>query len=187
MAKKRTKDNIIDGIAVTYISRLLKTEESFIDKITDNEEDILLVVEQASRKRLNRKKLLELHPKLASLLMVFKEGTKLGLDREQLVYLSDIFYECFFCLNKTVGNKKLNFVGNKPSERGSKICLILTIFYSEAIESYCEQSNRTPDYKKTKTFYDKYIEDGFKNCEMNVNLDNFIEVLETIRDKYIKK
>ena len=54
MAKKRTKDNIIDGIAVTYISRLLKTEESFIDKITDNEEDILLVVEQASRKRLNR-------------------------------------------------------------------------------------------------------------------------------------
>ena len=72
MAKKRTKDNIIDGIAVTYISRLLKTEESFIDKITDNEEDMLLVVEQASRKRLNRKKLLELHPRLASLLMVFK-------------------------------------------------------------------------------------------------------------------
>ena len=71
MAKKRTKDNIIDDIAVSYISRLLKTEESFIDKITDNEEDILLVVEQASRKRLNRKKLLELHPRLASLLMVF--------------------------------------------------------------------------------------------------------------------
>ena len=66
MAKKRTKDNIIDDIAVSYISRLLKTEESFIDKITDNEEDILLVVEQASRKRLNRKKLLELHPRLAS-------------------------------------------------------------------------------------------------------------------------
>jgi hypothetical protein len=187
LAKKRTKDNIIDGIAVTYISRLLKTEESFIDKITDNEEDILLVVEQASRKRLNRKKLLELHPKLASLLMVFKEGTKLGLDRKQLVYLSDIFYEYFFCLNKAVGNKKLNFVGNKPSERGSKICLILTIFYSEVIESYCEQSDRTPDYKKTKTFYDEYIKNGFKNCEINVNLDNFIEVLETIRDKYIKK
>ncbi|SVD63247.1 uncharacterized protein METZ01_LOCUS416101, partial [marine metagenome] len=87
MAKKRTKDNIIDDIAVNYISRLLKTEESFIDKITDNEEDMLLVVEQASRKRLNRKKLLELHPRLASLLMVFKEGTKLGLTREELLYL----------------------------------------------------------------------------------------------------
>ena len=119
--------------------------------------------------------------------MVLKEGTKLGLDREQLVYLSDIFYECFFCLNKTVGNKKLNFVGNKPSERSSKICLILTIFNSEAIETYCEQSRETADYNKTRTFYDKYIEDGFKSCEMGANLDNFREVLEIIRDKYIKK
>ena len=187
MAKKRTKDNIIDDIAVSYISRLLKTEESFIEKITDDENDLFLVIEQASKKRLNRKKLLELHPRLASLLMVFKEGMKLGLTRKERLYLSDIFYECFFCLNKAIGNKKLNFVGNKPSERGSKICLVLTIFYSEAIATYCEQSNETPNYKKTKVFYDKYIEAGFKNCKIKVNVDNFREVLETIRDKYIKK
>ena len=185
MAKKRTKDNIIDEIAVSYLSRLLKTEESFIDKITDNEDDILLVVEQASKKRLNRKKLLELHPRLASLLMVFKEGVKFGLTREEILYLSDIFYEYFFCLNKAVGDKKLSFIGNEPSERGSKICLILTIFYSEAIETYCEQSKKSQDYNKTKEFYNKYITDGFKNCKTKVNVDNFIGVLEIIKDKYI--
>ena len=183
MAKKRTKDNIIDDIAVNYISRLLKTEESFIDKITDNEEDALLVIEQASKKRLSKKKLLELHPRLAALLMVFKEGKKAKLSREQCVYLSDAFYKYFFCLNKL---KKISkFSPDKPTEEGSKLCLILSIFFAGAIQKYCEKEVRATDYEKTKEFYEKYIKAGFKNCEIGVELDNFKEVLTTIRDKYL--
>jgi hypothetical protein len=182
LARKRTKDNIIDDIAVSYISRLLKTEEDFIDKITDDEEDVLLVIEQASKKRLSKKKLLELHPRLAALLMVFKEGKKTGLSAEQCVYLSDAFYKYFFCINKL---KKITFAPNKPSEEGSQLCLILTLFFAGAIEQYCEKEIRTKDYEKTKEFYDKYIKAGFKNCEIDIDLDNFKEVLATIRDKYL--
>ena len=184
MARKRTKDNIIDDIAVSYISRLLKTEESFIDKITDNEEEVLLVIEQASKKRLSKKKLLELHPRLAALLMVFKEGKKTGLSTEQCIYLSDALYEYFFCLNKI---KKIKFPTDKPSERGAKLCLVLIVFFSEAIEDYCKPDPKTPDYEKTKEFYYKFIKAGFKNCKIDINLDNFREVLEAIKNKYIKK
>jgi len=183
LAKKRTKDNIIDDIAVSYISRLLKTEENFIDKITDDEEDVLLVIEQASKKRLSKKKLLELHPRLAALLMVFKEGKKAGLSTEQCVYLSDAFYKYFFCLNKL--KKITKFTPNKPSEEGSKLCLILIVFFAGAIEQYCDSEPRIKDYEKTKEFYFKYIKEGFKSCEIEVNLDNFKEVLTTIRDKYL--
>ena len=182
MAKKRTKQNIIDDIAVSYLSHLLKTEETVIDKITDNENDILLVIEQASKKRLNKKNLLELHPKLSSLLMVFREGAKLGLSFDECIYLAEMFYEYFFCLNKI---KKITFPTDKPSEKGAKLCLVLIIFFSEAIENYCKPDPKMPDYEKTKEFYYKYIEAGFKNCKIDINLDNFREVLETIKDKYL--
>ena len=55
MAKSRTKENIIDSVAVSYLSHLLKVEESTIDKITEEKKDALLVIEQASKKRLNKK------------------------------------------------------------------------------------------------------------------------------------
>jgi hypothetical protein len=187
LAKKRTKDNIIDDIAVSYISRLLKTEKRVIEKITDNEDDMLLVIEQACKKRLNKKTLLELHPRLAALLMVFREGKKRKLPSTQCLYLSQILYDYFFCLNRMIGDNNINFVAKKPSEKGSKLCLILTIFYEEAIDKYCKFEEGSKNYNKTKEFYDKYIEDGFKNCKKEVNLDNFKEVLEAIRDKYIKK
>jgi len=183
LAKKRTKQNIIDGIAVSYLSRLLKTEETIIDKITENENDILLVIEQASKKRLNKKSLLELHPKLSSLLMVFREGGKAGLPFDECIYLSEMLYEYFFCLNKI---KKISFPTDKPTERGAKLCLVLIIFFSEAIENYCKPDPKMPDYEKTKEFYYKYIKAGFKNCKIDINLDNFKEVLTIIRDKYIK-
>lgn len=182
MAKKRTKNNIIDDIAVSYLAHLLKTEEDFIDKITESEEDSLLVIEQASKKRLSKKRLLELHPKLAALLMVFKEGKKFGLSTEQCLYLSNAFYKYFFCLNKL---KKITFARDKPTEEGSKLCLILIIFFASAVETYCDTEVGVKDYEKTKEFYFKYIKEGLKNCEIEVNLDNFIEVLTTIRDKYL--
>lgn len=187
MAKKRTKDNIVDDIAVSYISRLLKTEERVIDKITDNEDDMLLVIEQACKKRLNKKTLLELHPRLASLLMVFREGKRRGLTSTQCLYLSQIVYDYFFCLNKRIGDNNIDFVAKKPSEKGSKLCLALTIFYEEAVDKYWKLEGGPKDGSKTKEFYTKYIEDGFKNCKTEVNLDNFREVLEAVRDKYIKK
>ena len=187
MAKKRTKDNIVDDIAVSYISRLLKTEERVIDKITDNEDDMLLVIEQACKKRLNKKTLQELHPRLAALLMVFREGKKRGLPSTQCLYLSQIVYDYFFCLNKMIGDNNINFVAKKPSEKGSKLCLVLTVFYEEAVDKYCKLEGGPKDGNKTKEFYNKYIEEGFKNCKIEVNLDNFREVLEVVRDKYIKK
>ena len=98
MAKGRTKENIIDNIAVSYLSHLLKVEEGTIDKITEELDDAVLVIEQASKKRLSKKKLLDLHPKLSAMLLVFKVGYKKGLDKEQCVFLSEAFYKYFFCL-----------------------------------------------------------------------------------------
>ena len=83
MAKGRTKENIIDDVAVSYLSYLLKVDESTIDKITEEESDILLVIEQASQKRLSKKRLLDLHPRLSAMLMVFKVGSK--KDRKSVV------------------------------------------------------------------------------------------------------
>ena len=53
MAKQRTKDNIIDDVAVNYISHLLKIEEKVVEMITDEYEDVLLVIQHATKKRLN--------------------------------------------------------------------------------------------------------------------------------------
>ena len=61
----------------------------------------------------------------------------------------------------------------------------MIIFFASAVETYCDTEVGVKDYEKTKEFYFKYIKEGFKNCEIEVNLDNFIEVLTTIRDKYL--
>ena len=92
MPKTRTKNNIIDSVAVSYLSHLLKVKESTIDKITEEEDDALLVIEQASRKRLNKKTLLDLHPKLSAMLIVFKVGKSNGLSKEQCIFLSDVLF-----------------------------------------------------------------------------------------------
>ena len=182
MAKARTKENIIDDIAVNYLSHLLKTDEEIIDKITENEEDSLLVIEQASKKRLNKKKLLQLHPKLAALLMVFREGAKEGLSFNEKLYLAETFYEYFFCLAKL---KKISFTADKPSEKGSKLCLVLIIFFENAVEKYCSSDPKIQDFEKTRDYYISYVKEGFKLSKVDINLNNSIKVLTTIRDKYL--
>tara|TARA_R100000458_G_C8256535_1_gene232587 strand:- start:642 stop:1193 length:552 start_codon:yes stop_codon:yes gene_type:complete len=183
LARARTKENIIDDIAVDYLSYLLKTDKEVIDKITENKEDSILVIEQASKKRLNKKKLLQLHPRLAALLMVFREGAKEGLSFDEKLYLAETFYEYFFCLSKL---KKISFAANKPSEKGSKLCLVLVIFFEDAIEKYCSADPKVQDdFQKTKDYYFSYIREGFKLSKVDINLDNSIKVLTTIRDKYL--
>jgi len=182
LAKARTKENIIDDIAVNYLSHLLKADEEVIDKITENKKDSLLVIEQASKKRLNKKKLLQLHPKLAALLMVFREGAKEGLSLDEKLYLAETFYEYFFCLSKL---KNISFTANKPSEKGSKLCLVLVIFFENAIEKYCSTDPKIQDFEKTRDYYISYIKEGFKLSKVDINLDYSIKVLTTIRDKYL--
>jgi hypothetical protein len=182
VAKQRTKDNIIDNVAVNYISHLLKVEEKVVEKITDEYEDVLLVIQHAAKKRLNKKKLLELHPKLSALLMVFKEGSKKGLNIKQCEYLSGAFYKYFFCLKNI---KNISFNTDKPSEEASKLCLILIVFFSEAVQEYCESDPSIPSYKESKAKYLEYIEKGFKSSNIDLNLDKTLKVLKTIKEKYL--
>lgn len=182
MAKQRTKDNIIDDVAVNYISQLLKIEEKVVEKITDEYEDTLLVIQHATKKRLNKKKLLELHPKLSALLMVFKEGSKIGLTVKECEYLSGAFYKYFFCLKNI---KNISFDTKKPTEEGSKLCLILIIFFSEAVQEYCDSDPSTPSYKESKAKYLNYIKTGFNKSKIDLSLDKAIEVLKTIKEKYL--
>lgn len=182
MAKQRTKDNIIDNVAVNYISHLLKVEEKVVEKITDEYEDALLVIQHAAKKRLNKKKLLELHPKLSALLMVFKEGSKEGLDTKECEFLSGAFYKYFFCLKNI---KNIPFKTEKPSEEASKLCLILIIFFSEAVQKYCDSDPSVPSYKESRVKYLDYIEKGFKSSNIDLNLDKAMKALKTIKDKYL--
>tara|TARA_R110000751_G_scaffold260477_2_gene359830 strand:- start:3287 stop:3835 length:549 start_codon:yes stop_codon:yes gene_type:complete len=182
VAKQRTKENIIDSIAVNYLSHLLKTKEEIVEKITDEYSDTLLVIQQASKRRLNKKKLLELHPKLSALLMVFKEGTQKNLSIKECEYLSEVFYKYFFCLKNI---KNIPFDTDEPSEEGSKLCLILIVFFTEAIQKYCEGDPSAPSYKECEANYLNYIKRGFKASKIILNLDNSIEALTTIKEKYL--
>lgn len=182
MAKQRTKDNIIDDVAVNYISHLLKIEEKVVEKITDEYEDALLVLQHASKKRLNKKRLLELHPKLSALLMVFKEGSKNGLTAKECEYLAGAFYKYFFCL-KNIQN--ISFDTNKPTEEGSKLCLILIVFFSDAVKEFCETDPSSPSYSEAKTNYLDYIKAGMKKNKIDLDLDKSLKVLKTIKEKYL--
>jgi hypothetical protein len=182
VAKGRTKDNIIDDIAVSYLSHLLKVDESTIDKITEEESDILLVVEQASQKRLSKKRLLELHPKLSARLMVFKVGYKKKLSREQCTFLSECFYKYFFCL-KNIKNK--SFDTDNPTVEGASLCMVLIVFFESAIKQHCEVDPDAESFRESREKYITYIKKGLKKSKIEIDLNKFIEVFTTIKERYI--
>ena len=182
MAKSRTKENIIDSVAVSYLSHLLKVEESTIDKITEEKKDALLVIEQASKKRLNKKRLLDLHPKLSSMLMVFKVGYRKGLNKDQCEFLSEAFYKYFFCLKNI---KNISFDTAKPNLEGACLCLVLVVFFESAIKQYCEAESDTDSYEDSRSRYIEYIKLGFAKAKINIDLDKATEVFNTIKEKYI--
>tara|TARA_Y100000361_G_C11147402_1_gene338925 strand:+ start:562 stop:1110 length:549 start_codon:yes stop_codon:yes gene_type:complete len=182
VAKGRTKENIIDNIAVSYLSHLLKVEEGTIDKITEEPDDAVLVIEQASKKRLNKKRLLDLHPKLSAMLMVFKVGYKKGLTKEQCVFLSEAFYKYFFCLKNI---KNISFDTSKPNLEGACLCLVLIVFFESAIRQYCNSEPDIDSYEKSKDRYIDYIDRGFKKGKIKIDLNKSIEVFKTIKEKYI--
>jgi|TARA_B100000287_G_C20333105_1_gene662589 hypothetical protein len=182
VAKSRTKENIIDSVAVSYLSHLLKVEESTIDKITEEKKDALLVIEQASKKRLNKKRLLDLHPKLSSMLMVFKVGHRKGLNKDQCEFLSEAFYKYFFCLKNI---KNISFDTAKPNLEGACLCLVLVVFFESAIKQYCEAESDTDSYEDSRSRYIEYIKLGFAKAKINIDLDKAIEVFKTIKEKYI--
>ena len=182
MAKTRTKDNIIDDLAISYISHLLKTEEQVVEKITDEKSDIILVIEQASKKRLNKKRLLDLHPKLSSLLMVFREGIKAGLDTKQCEFLAEAFYKYFFCLKNI---KNIEFDTEKASCSGAQLCLILIVFFEDAIRKFCDSDPEVDSYPDARAKYVGYIKKGLRLCKTDLHLNKSIEVLTTIKEKYL--
>ena len=52
--RKDTKNDskVIDEVAIAYLSKLLNTSEETVKRLTDNEDDCLLIIQQASKKRL---------------------------------------------------------------------------------------------------------------------------------------
>ncbi len=183
MPRTRTKDNIIDDVAVSYLSHLLKVDEKTIDKITEDKDDIILVIEQASKKRLNKKKLLDLHPKLSAMLMVFKVGAGSGLSREENVFLSEAFYKYFFCLKNI---KNIAFDTDKPNLEGACLCLILLVFFESAIKQYCKGQSEMGSYEESRDQYVAYIKDGLKKGPLDIDLNKSIKIFKTIKERYIQ-
>lgn len=182
MPKIRTKDNIIDNVAVSYLSHLLKVDESTVDKITEEHSDVLLVVEQASKKRLSKRRLLDLHPKLSAMLMVFKIGYQKKLSKDQCVFLSEAFYKYFFCLKNI---KNISFDTDKPNAEGAALCLVLIVFFESAIKQYCSTDPESEPYEDSYSRYLKYIYKGLSRTKVEIDLDKFIEVFTIIKEKYI--
>tara|TARA_R100000315_G_C5213996_1_gene127471 strand:- start:411 stop:959 length:549 start_codon:yes stop_codon:yes gene_type:complete len=180
--KTRTKNNIIDSVAVSYLSHLLKVKESTIDKITEEDDDALLVIEQASRKRLNKKTLLDLHPKLSAMLMVFKVGKSNGLSKEQCIFLSEAFYKYFFCLKNI---KNISFDTSKPNLDGACLCLVLVVFFESAIKQFCEAEEEQDSFEKSYSRYVEYIKKGLKKGKLDIDLNIAIKTLKTIKEKYV--
>jgi hypothetical protein len=182
VAKGRTKENIIDDVAVSYLSYLLKVDESTIDKITEEESDILLVIEQASQKRLSKKRLLDLHPRLSAMLMVFKVGSKKRLSREQCVFLSECFYRYFFCLKNI---KNISFDTSKPTMDGACLCMILIVFFESAVKEFCAGDPDAQSFQEARETYIDYIKKGLEKSKIEIDLNKFIEVYTTIKERYI--
>ena len=65
------------------------------------------------------------------------------------------------------------------------ICFMVTTLHAACLEEYWKASMSEADLPKAMKFYEEYAREGFKNCEIDVNLDNCKEVLETIKEKYL--
>jgi hypothetical protein len=188
--RRNTKNdsNAIDEVAITYLSKLLSTSEKTVKSLTDNEDDCLLLIKQASKKRLNKRILKKLHPKISSLLMISREGGAASLTDKEMTFLSDALYRYFFRLkNEDVKaclkqEKEDNIKGQIKSYT---ICFIVTILHAACLKKYWKTHMNEVDLPKAMQFYEEYAREGFKNCEIDINLDNCREVLEIIKEKYL--
>ena len=116
----------------------------------------------------NKKKLLDLHPKLSSMLMVFKVGYQKGLGKDQCEFLSEAFYKYFFCLKNI---KNISFDTTKPNLEGASLCLVLVVFFESAIKQYCEAESDVDSYEDSRSRYIEYIKAGFEKAKINIDLD----------------
>ena len=87
---------MLNNSTVSYIAKLLKSDEKVVKKLTEEEGDRLELIKHASKKRLNKKTLKNIDSKVSSQLMVFKEGAKKGLSEEDCLFLSDSLNNYFF-------------------------------------------------------------------------------------------
>jgi hypothetical protein len=173
---------IIDDTTASYLAKLLKTDKKIIKKITDNRDDIILISQQASKKRLNKRKLAAIHPKMASLLMVFREGEKIGASFNENIYSSEMLYRFFFKEEIKLNLERIS--KSKNLEDAAQACLIIKIFLAESIETYCEE-NKNINYLKTLNFLNECIKKGFKDCKSSINMDNCKKTLEEVKEKYL--
>ena len=188
--RKDTKNDskVIDEVAITYLSKLLKTSEEAVKSLTDNEDDCLLLIRQASKKRLNKRILKKLHPKISSLLMISREGGAAGLTDKEITFLSDALYRYFFRLKSKdvkacLKQEKEDDI--KGQIKSYTICFIVTTLHAACLKKYWETYMNEVDLPKAMKFYEEYAREGFKNCEIDINLDNCREVLEIIKEKYL--
>ena len=173
---------IIDDTTASYLAKLLKTDKKIIKKITDNREDIILISQQASKRRLNKKTLAAIHPKMAALLMAFREGDRMGASFKDNVYSADMLYKFFFQEDVKLNLNKIS--KSKNVEDSAQACLIIKIFYADSIETYCKD-NSDINYSKTLKFLNEYIKKGFNDCKSSINIDNCEKTLREIKEKYL--
>jgi len=188
--RKSTKNDskVIDEAAIAYFSKLLNTSEETVKSLTDNEDDCLLMIQQASKKRLNKRTLKKLHPKTSSLLMISREGNIANLTNKEILFLSDALYKYFFRLKNEDVKACLKRNKEKDTERQIKsytICFMVTTLHAACLEEYWKSHMNEVDFPKAMKFYEEYAKEGFKDCEIDINLDNCKEVLETIKEKYL--
>ena len=179
---------MLNNSTVSYIAKLLKSDEKVVKKLTEEEGDRLQLIKHASKKRLNKKTLKKIDSKVSSQLMVFKEGAKKGLSEEDCLFLSDSLNNYFFCLSQKDLKPNLDITRKKNKEKDEKsaaVCLIVTVLFSGALKNYCEKNEIEESFEQTIKAYDKHIKDSLKNCEKDINIHNCKEVLEIIKDKYL--
>lgn len=188
--KKNTNNDflVIDEVAISYLAKLLKTNEETVKNLTDSEEDCLLMIQQASKRRLNKRTLKKLHPKISSLLMINREGSAAGLTNKEILFLSEALYKYFFKLKSE--DVKICLKNSETEEREKliksyTICFMVTTLHSACLEVYWKANMKEEDLPKTMRFYEEYVREGFKDCEIDINIDNCREVLETIKKKYL--
>lgn len=179
---------MLNSSTVSYIAKLLNSDEKVVKKLTEEESDRLELVKHASKKRLNKKILKNIDSKVSSQLMVFKEGAKKGLSEDDCIFLSNSLNNYFFCLSQKDLKPNLDITRKKNEEKNEKsaaVCLIVTVLFSGALRNYCEKNEIEESFEQTIKSYDNHIKESLKNCKKDVNVHNCKEVLEVIKDKYL--
>ena len=120
--------------------------------------------------------------------MISREGSRAGLTNKEISFLSDALYKYFFRLKSKDVKACLKQEKENDTENQIKsytICFMVTTLHAACLEEYWKASMSEADLPKAMKFYEEYAREGFKNCEIDVNLDNCKEVLETIKEKYL--